>query len=222
MIKFPKIPTATLVGIAISLFGVTPILFIFRQIAPDALSNTIVVAREISVFALAGLLLLLVVRWEGKDLRSIGLHGDHWKLSLLRSLLLTVISFALVFACLGAFNVLNIPFGNSDGRYAAVSKWAILLLIFRAGIVEEIFYRGYLMGRLSEFFSSPIIYLLLPSVIFGLLHYNQGIGGIIIAFVLSVGISTFYWKTRDLKATIVAHFIVDFIPNILLPLLSNG
>lgn len=30
----------------------------------------------------------------------------------------------------------------------------------------------------------------------------------------------YIWK-RDLKANIIAHFIVDFVPNVLIPLLSG-
>ena len=53
------------------------------------------------------------------------------------------------------------------------------------------------------------------------MHYQQGIGGIIIATLGGLVMSCFYWKTRDLKAVMIAHFMVDFIPNVLIPLIGG-
>jgi len=53
------------------------------------------------------------------------------------------------------------------------------------------------------------------------MHFRQGIGGVVIAMAGGLVLSFFYWKRRDLKANIIAHFLVDFIPNILIPLIAG-
>jgi membrane protease YdiL (CAAX protease family) len=42
----------------------------------------------------------------------------------------------------------------------------------------------------------------------------------VIATAAGLLLAFFYLRTRDLKANIMAHFLVDFIPNVLAPLLS--
>jgi membrane protease YdiL (CAAX protease family) len=92
-------------------------------------------------------------------------------------------------------------------------------VMLRAGVVEEICFRGYAIERLEKLSNSWLIFFLLPCTIFALLHYRQGPSGMFLAFVTGIFISYVYWKKRDLKANIIAHFVVDFVPNVLLPLL---
>jgi len=118
--------------------------------------------------------------------------------------------------CLLALNAMGISFGQGGEaqRYDHISLWAISLMVIRAGVVEELFYRGYIMERLEEFSGRWLVYFLLPAIVFG-------IGGILISFVLGLILAWFYWKTRDLKANILAHFLVDLIPNVLVPLVEG-
>jgi membrane protease YdiL (CAAX protease family) len=46
--------------------------------------------------------------------------------------------------------------------------------------------------------------------------------GVFLALVLGAILTGFYLWKRNLLAVIVAHFMVDFIPNILFPLLSGS
>jgi membrane protease YdiL (CAAX protease family) len=125
--------------------------------------------------------------------------------------------------CLLALNALGISFGQGGEaqRYDQISLWAISFMVLRAGVVEELFYRGYIMERLEEISGRWLVYFLLPAIIFGLLHFRQGVGGILISFVLGLILAWFYWKKRDLKANIIAHFLVDFIPNVLVPIVEQ-
>ena len=93
-------------------------------------------------------------------------------------------------------------------------------MILRAGIVEESFYRGYAIERLTALTGSRSIAVALPLVVFALFHYRQGAGGILAAFILGAILSGLYVWKRDLIANIVAHFLIDFIPNVLLPLID--
>jgi membrane protease YdiL (CAAX protease family) len=219
--KTQNVSPYTFVGLLLAFFGPTLLLGFFRSIAPDSLTNSFVIVRELSLFLMAALLILIIVKGEKLDLESIGLHGRNWGKSIMWSFIMMVIFIAAVLGCLGFFKLVNISYGQNDHAYDHVSLWVMTLVMIRAGVVEEIFYRGYAMERLHKINSNWMVYFLFPSALFALMHYRQGIGGIIIAFVGGLVISFFYWKRRDLKANILAHFMVDFIPNVLIPLISG-
>ena len=221
MKKISTLSPFTLLGLLLSFFGPALLIFIFRSLAPEKLTNSFVTVRELSLFLMTGVLMLIIVKGEKLDLASIGLHNKHWGRSILWSLLMMIVFIAVVLGCLGVFSLIGISYGQGDGKSDQLSLWVLTLVMVRAGIVEEIFYRGYLMERLHSINTSWLVYFLFPAAVFGLLHYNQGIGGIIIAFVGGLVISWFYWKRRDLKANIMAHFMVDFIPNVLVPLIGG-
>ena len=63
---------------------------------------------------------------------------------------------------------------------------------------------------------------LVPLTIFAVSHYRQGVGGIVAEFVLGGILTAFYMKFRDLLANITAHFLADFVLNVVLPLVSGG
>ncbi|WP_417589367.1 CPBP family intramembrane glutamic endopeptidase [Pararhodobacter oceanensis] len=55
--------------------------------------------------------------------------------------------------------------------------WLLFLPLALLGILiqtgaEELVFRGYIQGQLAARFASPIIYLSLPTILFGLAHYN--------------------------------------------------
>ncbi|MCR8726499.1 CPBP family intramembrane glutamic endopeptidase [Frigidibacter sp. ROC022] len=58
-----------------------------------------------------------------------------------------------------------------------LSRWAMLLPLALAGVAlqtlaEEITFRGYLMQQLAARFRSPLVWMLLPALAFGALHWN--------------------------------------------------
>jgi len=57
---------------------------------------------------------------------------------------------------------------------------------------------------------------------FGLFHFWLGAAGVVLALVLGAVFTAFYMWKRDLIAVMFAHFLVDFVPNVLLPLLGAG
>lgn len=211
----------TLTGLAVALFGVPVLLYVFVLLAPEGpFSSVFVTVRELSVLALTALLILYVLRVEKLGLDSIGLHNRNWGKSLLLALIILLASFAVLALLLFLFPLVGISFGESGevSRYGGVSPWAITLMVLRAGVVEEICYRGYAMERLEKATGNWFVYFLMPLILFGLWHYRQGVGGIIISFSIGAVLAYAYWKKRDLKANIIAHFTADFIPNVLAPL----
>ncbi len=218
-----KIPAISLFGLVYATLAGPLIITLYAWLYPGTLTNWVVVSRELLILLAAAGLILLILKGENRGLHSIGLHNKHWGKSVLFSLLIMTVCFLAALGCLLALNAMGISFGQGGEaqRYDHISLWAVSLMVLRAGVVEELFYRGYLMERLEEFSGRWLVYFLLPAVVFGLLHFRQGIGGILISFVLGLILAWFYWKKRDLKANIIAHFLVDFIPNVIIPLVER-
>ena len=218
-----RTPAITNLGLALALFGVPLLIFIFQLNAPAIYTNQFVIAKELSIFALTAILLLLITKGEKLGLDSIGLHHRNWGKSILWGLIGTVIAIAALAILLFIFPKVGVKFGEGgeSARYKNVSLWVMTLMVLRAGIVEEICYRGYAIERLEKMTGNWIIYFLLPLILFGLFHFKQGIAGIIISFVAGAILAVLYIKRRDLKANFITHFLVDFLPNVLLPLVSN-
>jgi membrane protease YdiL (CAAX protease family) len=121
-------------------------------------------------------------------------------------------------ACLGAFHLLGLTYGEGDG--VERPKWLLTAMIVRAGIVEELTFRSIAIDHVATLTRSRTLGWLLPVLLFGALHYSQGIPGVVIATVTGGIITALYLWKRNLWACCAVHFIVDFVPNILLPLLG--
>lgn len=219
-----RIPTITLIGLILAFLGTPMVIFGFNYfLANGPLTDSLVVAREISIFLSTALLILIVLKGERLGLDSIGLHNRHWGKSILWGLLVLLICIAAGLICVGLLGLVGISYGDGteSRRYDDLSLVTMSLVVLRAGIVEEICYRGYIIERLEKLSGKWVVYVLLPAIIFGLLHYRQGPGGILISFVIGLVLAIFYLRTRDLKANIIGHFLVDFIPNVLAPLFEG-
>jgi CAAX protease family protein len=217
-------PAVTWVGLALALFGAPLVIFIFQSSAPEGpFTNLFVLRRELSIFVVTGILILLILKGEKLRLDSIGLHARNWGKSILWGLIGVLIAGAALAILLFIFSKVGISFGHGPdvGRYENVSLWVMFVMVLRAGIVEEICYRGYLIERLEKISGNWIVYFLIPLILFALFHYRQGIGGVIISFVAGAILALLYLKRRDLKANIITHFLVDFIPNVLIPIIST-
>lgn len=58
----------------------------------------------------------------------------------------------------------------STGRWLMLLPFALIAVLAQSG-AEEIFFRGYIQQQLAARFRSPLIWLVLPAVLFGLGHY---------------------------------------------------
>jgi membrane protease YdiL (CAAX protease family) len=202
----------TWLGLFLSLFGMLLIRQMIRSFFGDARSVQAVLVREIAHFALGGSILLLVRFGERRPLSSIGIGTSKlWK-SLAWGLV-TMLACLVVGGAIAAVTHFN---GGAAGKaFAALPIWLVTLTVVRAGIVEEICYRGYSMERLHEVGLSKTGAFLLPLVIFGVGHWTGGWANIVIALALGAILAGFYQWRRDLPANMLAHFLVDFLPNVL-------
>src|SRR5215210_5712755 len=107
----------------------------------------------------------------------------------------------------------------SYGAGPAISRAVpvTILTVMRAGIAEEVLYRGFAIERLQALTGSKWIAAGISLALFAGFHFRQGLAGVTIAFVLGAVLTAFYLWKRDLIANIFGHFLTDFIPNVLLP-----
>ena len=208
----------TMIGIAVALFGMPLVLGVFSAFRVPLITQNILI-REIILFALAAAVLLIIKRKEHLDWDSVGLQRPAvgttalWVLITFGGVLLAG---ALAF---GVIKFFNLPVGSSDsGAYDVLPTWLLLLVIVRAGFLEEFFYRGYAIERLRSLTGNRILSVGIPLFVFAVSHYRQGLAGITIALLTGAVLTGVYLYKRNLWITITVHFLADFIPNIVVPL----
>ncbi|HEY6293407.1 MAG TPA: type II CAAX endopeptidase family protein, partial [Terriglobia bacterium] len=208
--------SATWIGLFISLFGLLLIRQAFRLISLTP-GTSLVIARETLMFSSAAVLLLLATRWERLPLTSVGLGTSVWWRSILWGLVTAVV-------CAGATLVLIKLTGYGHGKGAdafdRLPLWLVSLVCLRAGIVEELFYRGYAIEHLRALGLGRSASALIPLLIFAVGHWTGGAVNILMALVLGGILTGFYLWRRDLASNIIAHALVDWVANVLPRLLS--
>lgn len=176
--------------------------------------------REGLIFVLVGIL-LFIIRQEGLGLESVGLQFGSIGRSVGFGLLFCVFSIGGILVCMLLMQYLGWKVGGEEaGAYKDIPVWVLFVMVLRAGIAEELFYRGYAIERIKALTGSQWVAMAVPLLIFSIGHFRQGPGGILISFVAgAILTATYFWK-KDLLANMIAHFLVDFIPNVALPLLG--
>ena len=200
---------ATWIGLFLALFSMIIIRDIFRRFAPDA-GPGLNVLKESLMFLSAGTVLWLLRFREGQSLRSIGLGTSPWWKSILWGLVIGIVCFGVA---IGLALLTHYGQGKSDLDKLPVS--VVTLVVLRAGIVEELFYRGYAIERLQAVGFSRSAAIALPLVIFSIAHWPGGWANILIAFVTGAILTAFYLWRKDLVANMIGHFLVDFVANVL-------
>jgi len=79
--------------------------------------------------------------------------------------------------------------------------WLVPVIVFRAGFVEELFYRGFAIKRLRSLGWPRAAAALVPLVIFAAMHYTGGLVNILMSFTLGGILTLFYLWRRDLVPT---------------------
>jgi CAAX protease family protein len=212
----------TYVGLGIALAAM-PLVVGFFNFLHVPWNTRNVVSRELVLLALAGVLALIIRRKERLGWSSVGLGRPKLGSTALWVLITfggVVAAAALAFGIAALFHW---PVGSADSNsYDALPGWVLLLVILRAGFVEEFCYRGYAIERLQALTGSRFVAIGLPLFVFAIAHYKQGWAGITIALFTGAVLSGIYLFKRNLWITICVHFIGDFIPNIVVPLFAGS
>jgi uncharacterized protein len=101
-------------------------------------------------------------------------------------------------------------------RWALFAPAVAALVFIQAG-GEELFFRGYVMQRLASRFSNPLVWGVLPSLLFGSLHFFNGVSMehsvlyVISTALFGVTAAAVVWRAGDLSAAIGMHVSTNVI-----------
>jgi uncharacterized protein len=206
----PQPAARTWIAVAFALFAILPIRFFINQISPQPTvwGDSV---REALILSCAAGLLLYVHYVEKLPFTSIGIGTSVWW----KSVLWGIVTAAICLAAAGGIVYATKWNGGSHAHdFDKLPLWLIIVIVFRAGFVEELFYRGFAIERLQSLGWPRYAAALVPLIIFALMHYPGGIINVLVSFTLGGILTLFYLWRRDLVANIIGHFLVDFIANV--------
>jgi len=175
------------------------------------------VLKEALIWLNALALIVIIRRGEHLPMRSIGLGTARWWKSILWGFVVAVVSAVVVGAL--AY-VTGYGHGPGSAAFEKLPLWLITAIVLRAGVVEELFYRGYAIERLRMIGLGRFWSVAIPLVIFSFGHWSGGAANILIAFAAGLILTGFYLWRRDLVANMIGHGLVDVVANVLPKLFS--
>jgi membrane protease YdiL (CAAX protease family) len=172
----------------------------------------------VSRWIAAALLLGFVLAVERRPLSSVGLHAPRGR-DVLITVGLAVLALVVSVTLYGLVAGTGPDQQSPSGRIvASLSVAGSIHLIVNAAVVEELFFRGFLMERVIDLTRRPWLAALVSYVVFVGSHV-PGSGGATALTMVAVGSLLFvglYWVRRNLLLCVGAHAIGN------LPLLANA
>lgn len=169
--------------------------------------------REAVWWAFGGIILFWVVKVERLPLASIGLKRPTagtwlWAVAAAVGAMASImLSYSVIFPALGL--KMNMAVVNS---ITSMPLWLMVGMMLRAGVVEEILYRGYAIERIEALTGSKWLAAGVSAGIFTLTHLASWGAAqlIVVAFGALIMTLVYLWR-RDLVTNMTAHFLVDFV-----------
>jgi len=120
----------------------------------------------------------------------------------------------------GLYELFSLAFLDPVPRLSLATwlRWfplGMLMLLIQV-TAEELTFRGYLVQQLASRYASPLIWMLLPALLFGLAHYRQQEMGantwvlVLAATLIGLALTDLTRITGDLGAAIGLHFVSNF------------
>ena len=134
-------------------------------------------------------LVFVIRRGERLSLRSVGIGTATWPKSLLWGLVLMVVC-GLVGVAIAA--ITHYGHGETAEAFARLPVWLVSVICVRAGVAEELFFRGYAIERLEALGLNRFVAAAIPLVIFAIGHWTGGWANIVIALALGAILSAFF------------------------------
>ncbi len=174
---------------------------------------TELVGREIVFWLLTVALIAYVRLFERRPMSSVGLGWPKWGSVVfgLGGAVATVGAMALMYmSVLPSLGVS--PNQSAVDGLTALPAWFRVLLIIRAAVFEELFYRGFMIERLTQITGRRWLAALISLVAFTLAHLSYwGWVHLIIAGLGGLVLTGLYLWRRDLAANMIAHFATDAV-----------
>lgn len=95
-----------------------------------------------------------------------------------------------------------------------------IVLVAVVAVSEEIIFRGYLLLRFSHLLRGRRGAVVLSAIVFSIGHGYEGPAGVVTVGVVGLVLGLVYLRRQSLVAPIVMHFLLDFLPIVLIPLLN--
>ena len=206
------ISKATWLGLFVALFG----MLIARQAVSyfwPTLTFAAAIWKESLIWLCVIALIVIIRRGERLPFTSIGIGTSPWWKSILWGVVTAVVCGIVGFALARATG-----YGGTDNptaaAFAKLPVWLVVLIVIRAGVAEELFFRGYAIERLEMLGWGRVAAVAIPLIIFSIGHWTGGAANILIALALGLILSLFYLWRRDLVANMIGHFLVDLLANV--------
>jgi membrane protease YdiL (CAAX protease family) len=205
---------SALVGGANAIFGIIPMgsLMDNLQKATDPAAMFLIL---LSFFALL-YAAFAAAAWHHRDPGTlfgdrIALIYDFLRMALLSGVFLTGIGLAML-----VFLPNAVTRQYDTIPWLVMMTWAVPMLFIQV-TAEEVAFRGYLLQQLAARFASPIIWAVIPSVLFGMLHYDPS-ADVSVAVLTVIGATLFGLLATDLTritgnlgAAMGYHFVNNFL-----------
>src|ERR1700746_2422114 len=200
----------TWLGLVITLFGMIVVRHAVLYFSPTLTVSAAIWSESLMWVCIAAVC-WIIRRGEKLPFSSIGLDTSRWSKSLGWGVVLTVGN--IVVGSTPDLSAVMTHFQPNEfaRQLTRLPVWLLALTCMRAGVGEELFYRGYAIERLQALGLSRFWAAAIPLLIFSVGHWTSGWQNVVTAFIIGSMLAAFYLWRRDLLANMIAHFLVDFI-----------
>jgi len=209
----PTTRSYTIIGLL--LVFVSPLLIQLIRINAGGIPDTPHVLLSEACYWASLLLLLLIIKYgEKTSFEFLGLRARFLPTAGTAALILVgILAAVLIFGGVTLFVFKQKPPAEPLAQQLkSLPVWVKVLLAIRAGVLEEIFFRGYAINRLKQLTNNNLLAVILPLCIFALLHAFYGtVFHVVAAFIIGSVLTVFYLRTNNLTANIISHSVWDLI-----------
>ena len=200
---------------SLKLFGTISILIIFQLPLGRYLARGNTLGAQIgqeAVFWILTFVLVCYVRViEARPLSSVGLVRPTWKSFTFGVAAAFAMVAGMAFIYMVLFPILGVS--TSEPTMVAVKAmplWFRVLLILRAAVFEETFYRGFMIERLADITRLRWLAALISLTAFTFAHLSGwGWAHLMVAAFGGAILTGLYLLRRDLASNMTAHFLTD-------------
>lgn len=159
----------------------------------------------------APLILVLVGRREAAPRDLLGLRGCSGRALLLGALGMAAFVAASDGLTLALGRAVVPPFMAAAYASARVPLLLLAALVVAAPLVEELFFRGFLLGALRSLGVAPALVVLLPAMLWAVIHVHYDLYGITTVFVMGLLLGGARLLSGSLLPPILMHAVANAI-----------
>ena len=163
----------------------------------------------------------IAIKYGGLDFNSLGLNGKifgkrNLPLLIIVCIILCPLDYWLYHEIYNYFRAVfpSTPVFSYQSVIPSVGLWSIVIPIYfslSAGIVEELYFRGFML-KTSSLFAYPMLsYLILSPLLFSLAHWEGGVANMLATYIFGVLAALAFLWLKNLWPLIIAHVYTDFM-----------